>query len=386
MHDGLHCHMGNLSLLSNAKTRSISSENRSGGKGAGGRDDVRTDPETGKLIGPARELGRGWKVHAHDPVKPGETFLMADIEGPGAIQSMWMTLGGGTSYRNMILRIYWDGQEQPSVECPVADFFASAFTSYQVFAPITSLPVCVNPGNAFNCYWPMPFRKRARITIENRDPQTDFTIYYQVNYALADVPEDAAYFHAQFRRTNPLPYGKVYTLLDGVQGKGHYAGTYMAWGLNNNGWWGEGEIKFYLDGDIPKGTPTDKAVAEHGGDSYPTICGTGTEDYFCGSYNFENKIDKRYQEFTTPYTGVPHIVRPDGMYKSQMRFSMYRWHIADPVRFEDDIAVTIQALGWRPYGRFLPLQDDIASVAYWYQTLPTAPFPELGSVAELEIN
>ena len=189
MHDGLHCHMGNLSLLSNAKTRSISSENRSGGKGAGGRDDVRTDPETGKLIGPARELGRGWKVHAHDPVKPGETFLMADIEGPGAIQSMWMTLGGGTSYRNMILRIYWDGQEQPSVECPVADFFASAFTSYQVFAPITSLPVCVNPGNAFNCYWPMPFRKRARITIENRDPQTDFTIYYQVNYALADVPE-----------------------------------------------------------------------------------------------------------------------------------------------------------------------------------------------------
>jgi len=383
MFDGLHCHMGNLALLSNAKTRSISSENRSGAKGAGGMDTPPIDPETGEATGSARELGRGWKVHPYDAIKPGETLTLADIEGPGSIQQIWMTPTG--TYRHTILRIYWDDQEQPSVECPVADFFASAFTSYKVFAPIASLPICVNPGNAFNSYWPMPFRNRCRITMENIGLD-DARVFFQINYALNDVPEDAAYFHAQFRRVNPQPYGKVYTILDGVQGKGHYAGTYMAWGLNNRGWWGEGEIKIYLDGDIPPAPGSvDKHVAEHGGECFPTICGTGTEDYFCGSYNFENKATKQYQEFTTPYAGVPHIVRPDGVYDSQMRFSMYRWHIADPIRFDDDIAVTIQALGWRSHGRYLPLQDDIASVAYWYQTLPTAPFPDLPDRDDLEI-
>ncbi|MFL7808790.1 MAG: DUF2961 domain-containing protein, partial [Anaerolineae bacterium] len=135
------------------------------------------------------------------------------------------------------------------------------------------------------------------------------------------------------------------------------------------GWWGEGEIKFYLDGD----------------DAYPTICGTGTEDYFCGSYNFENRETKQYQEFTTPYAGLHQVIRPDGVYRSQTRFGLYRWHIADPIRFQQDLRVTIQALGWRSYGRYLPLQDDIASVAYWYQALPTAPFPELPGRDELEV-
>jgi hypothetical protein len=342
MFDGLHCHMGNISLLSRAQTRSISGENRTGGKGAGGRESPKLDPQTGTPTGCARELGRGWKVHPCDTIAPGQTFVLADIEGPGCIQQIWMTPTG--NYRHTILRIYWDGQEQPSVEVPIGDFFASAFTSYNTFAPITSLPVCVNPGNAFNAYWPMPFRKHCRMTLENIGFD-NASIYFQVNYALNDVPDEAAYFHAQFRRVNPLPYGKVYTVVDGVRGHGHYAGTYLAWGLNNNGWWGEGEIKFYLDGDIPAGRSVEQAAAEHGGDAFPTICGTGTEDYFCGSYNFENKATKRYQEFTTPYSGVPHIVRPDGLYQSQTRFSMYRWHLADPIRFGEDIAVTLQALG-----------------------------------------
>ncbi len=382
MFDGLHCDLGNLSLLSNAQTRSICSENRSGAK-SGGALESPDNPKPGEEAKSCcRELGRGWKVHPCDPIKPGETFVMADIEGPGCIQQIWMTPTG--NYRHTILRIYWDDQEQPSVECPVGDFFASAFTNFNTFAQISSLAVCVNPGNAFNCYWPMPFRKRCRITLENIGFK-EMRIFFQINYALNEVPEKAAYFHAQFRRVNPLPYGKVYTLLDGVKGKGHYAGTYMAWGLNNTGWWGEGEIKFYLDVDIPEGKSVDEAVAEHGGDSFPTICGTGTEDYFCGSYNFENKATKQYQEYTTPYAGVPHIVRPDGVYQSQMRFSMYRWHITDPIRFDKDLAVTIQALGWRSEGRYLPLQDDIASVSYWYQTLPTAPFPELPDRNYLEI-
>jgi hypothetical protein len=381
MFNGLHCSLDTLSLLSNAESRSICAENRTGAKAGGARDCPRLD-EDGKPTGAARELGQGWKVHPNDPIPAGTTYTLADIEGPGAIQQIWMTPTG--NYRHIILRIYYDGQEQPSVECPIGDFFASAYTSFLVFAPINSLAVCVNPGNAFNCYWPMPFRKRIRMTLENINPLGEGAgIFYQINYALAEVPEDAAYFHAQFRRVNPLKQGDVYTILDGVKGQGHYAGTYMAWQLNNNGWWGEGEIKFYMDGDTDPKLSDGKTVA--GSTGFPTICGTGTEDYFCGSYNFENKATKQYQEFTTAYAGVPHIVRPDGVYQANQRFSMYRWHLTDPIRFKKDLKVTIQALGWRSGGRFLPLQDDIASVAYWYQALPTTPFPKLPDANQLEI-
>jgi hypothetical protein len=236
------------------------------------------------------------------------------------------------------------------------------------------LAVCVNPGSAFNCYWEMPFRKQCRITVTNIDAQ-DMVLYYQVDYTLTEVPADCAYFHAQFRRVNPLPYKDVYTILEGVRGQGQYVGTYLAWGVNNNGWWGEGEIKFFLDGD----------------GEFPTICGTGTEDYFCGSYNFENQVTHQYQEFNTPYVGLHQVIRPDGVYQSQTRFGLYRWHIMDPIRFEQDLRVTIQALGWRhwpwrPGNTYLPLQDDIASVAFWYQTLPTAPFPALPEIDALMVT
>ena len=311
----------------------------------------------------ARELGQGWKVSPCIAIAAGQTFTLADIEGPGLIQQIWMTPTG--IWRNSILRIYWDGAEHPSVECPVGDFFACGWGK---FAPLSSLAVCVNPGSAFNCYWQMPFRKHCRITFENLADE-DMILYYQINYALQEMPAETAYFHAQFRRVNPLPYKEVYTILDGVEGWGHYVGTYMAWGVNNSGWWGEGEIKFYMDGDK----------------EFPTICGTGTEDYFCGSYNFENQTTKQFQEFSTPYAGLHQILRPDGVYQSQMRFGMYRWHLTDPVRFEKDLRVTIQALGWRKDKRYLPLQDDIASVAYWYQTHPARPFPKLPSRDYLEV-
>jgi hypothetical protein len=365
--NGLGLHLGNLSRLSNARTRSISPENFTGEKGRGG---MSTD---GPAAHAARGLGQGWKVSPYVLIDPGATFTLADIDGSGAIQQIWMTVARG-KWRHTILRIYWDGQEQPSVECPVGDFFASGWES---FAQVSSLAVCVNPGRAFNCYWEMPFRKRARLTLENLSDE-QISVYYQVNYTLTEVPEDAAYFHAQFRRTNPLPYKDVYRILDGVHGQGHYVGTYMAWGVNNSGWWGEGEIKFYLDGD---------------GD-FPTICGTGTEDYFCGAYDFDPGLLERerfgashYQEFTTPYAGLSQVLRPDGVYRSQQRFGIYRWHIMDPIRFQQDIRITIQALGWRTHRdrQYLPLQDDIASVAYWYQTLPTAVFPPLPDRYYLEV-
>jgi hypothetical protein len=247
----------------------------------------------------------------------------------------------------------------------VGDFFASG---WGLAAQVSSLAVCVNPGSAFNCYWEMPFRRRCRVTMTNLADER-MILYYQINYALTQVPAQAAYFHAQFRRVNPLPYKDVYTLVEGVEGQGQYVGTYMAWGVNSSGWWGEGEIKFYLDGD----------------GEFPTICGTGTEDYFCGSYNFENRETHQYQVFNTPYAGLPQVLRPDGVYQSQTRFGLYRWHIADPVRFRRNLRVTIQALGWRSGRRYLPLQDDIASVAYWYQALPTAPFPALPDRDYLEV-
>ncbi len=355
--NGLGLHIGNLSRLSNAQTRSISPENFTGEKGKGGMAVEGTGAQC------ARDLGQGWKISPSVRIAAGQTFTLADIEGPGAIQQIWMTPTG--NWRYSILRIYWDDQEQPAVECPVGDFFAMGWGHY---AQLSSLAVCVNPGSAFNCYWEMPFRRRCRITMENIADE-DMVLYYQINYALTEVPDDAAYFHAQFRRVNPLPYKEVYTLLDGVQGQGHYVGTYMAWGVNNTGWWGEGEIKFYLDGDT----------------DFPTLCGTGTEDYFCGSYNFENRETQQYQVFTTPYAGLHQVIKPDGVYRSQQRFGLYRWHIVDPIRFQQDLRVTIQALGWRSGRRYLPLQDDIASVAYWYQTLPTAAFPALPSRDYLEV-
>ncbi|MGE7774718.1 glycoside hydrolase family 172 protein [Chitinophaga sp. NPDC101104] len=355
--NGLDMNLGNLHRLSDAKTRSISPENFTGEPGKGGMATL----EQGNARGAARDLGQGWKVNPYVHIEPGQTFTLAEINASGAIQHIWMTPTG--NWRYSILRFYWDDETTPSVEVPVGDFFGMGWGEY---AQLSSLPVTVNPGSAFNCYWPMPFRKKCKITMENINTER-MTLYYQVDYTLTQVPDDAAYFHAQFRRNNPVKNAE-FTLIDGIKGKGHYVGTYMAWGVNNNGWWGEGEIKFFMDGD----------------GKFPTICGTGTEDYFCGSYNFDNK--GKYQEFTTPYAGLHQVIRPDGLYKSQQRFGLYRWHIMDPIRFDKELKITIQDLGWRSGGRYLPQQSDISSVVFWYQREPHAPFPKLQPKDQLEVN
>ncbi|HPC59851.1 MAG TPA: DUF2961 domain-containing protein [Verrucomicrobiota bacterium] len=341
--------LGNLYRVSKAKSRSISPENFTGEKGKAGM----ATEGTGKNA--ARDLGQGWKVSPSVRIPAKTTFTLAEIKGPGIIQQIWMTPTG--NWRRSILRFYWDGETEPSVECPVGDFFACGWGKY---CQIDSLAVCVNPGSAFNCYWQMPFRKSARITMENTDGK-DMVLYYQINYTLTSVPRDAAYFHAQFRQEQPLRQKGLYTIVEGIRGQGHYVGTYLAWRVHSPGWWGEGEIKFYMDGDK----------------EWPTICGTGTEDYFCGSYNFENRETKKYQVFSTPYSGLPQVLPPDKIYEVGQQFGLYRWHIVDPIRFEKDLKVTIQALGWQSGGRYLPLEDDIASVAYWYQKEPHARFPAL---------
>ncbi len=351
--------LSRLYHVGGGRTRSISPENRTGEPGKGGACPI----EQGSAKLAARDLGTGWKVNPYIVIEPKSTVTIADIAGPGTVNHFWLTPTG--RWRNTILRIYWEENENPSVECPIGDFFCMGWNAY---AQISSLAVCVNPGSAFNCYWQMPFRSRCTMTLENIADEPA-VIYYQIDYTLEDHPGDIAYFHAQFRRVNPLPYKQDYVILDGVKGKGQYVGTYLAWGSNSSGWWGEGEIKFFIDDDS----------------AYPTICGTGTEDYFCGSYNFEDPVTHdRYIEYTTPYAGF-YPVETDGIYKRATRFGLYRWHIVDPVRFDEKLRVTIQALGWREGGRYLPLQDDVASVAYWYQTLPFEKFPPLPDKDSLEV-
>ncbi len=365
--NGLGMNLGNLSRLSHAKTRSICAENPTGEKGNGALADPKGE-------GCARDLGIGWKVRPCVAIKPGETFTVADIKGPGAIQHIWMT---AVHPRFAILRFHWDGEKAPSIEAPISAFFGNVWGTY---AQLSSMPVCYNPGSGMNCWWEMPFRKRCRITLENLDDKPT-TLFYQVDYTLTDVPDDAAYLHAQFRRSNPTE-GGIHTILDGVKGQGHYVGTVMGYGIRNNGWWGEGEIKFFMDGD--------KAS--------PTICGTGTEDYFLGSYNFDpgsanwctfgDKLgeENRYVTYTTPWSGMFLANKPDGIYNTQKRFGMYRWHVMDPIRFEKELRVTIQDLGWRSGGRFLVQKSEIVSVALWYQAEPHAPFPTLPGHDGLEIN
>lgn len=352
-----HYGLGNLPLLTNAKTRSISAENPTGDPGRGGMA-----IDEGAAADRMAHLGQGWKASPWFDVAPGECLTIVDVAGPGIIQSMWFA---GGAARQIIMRIYWDDQTIPSVECPLMEFFAYSWhkmtPNYNKgpFFQLSSLPVAVNPNRGFNCFWPMPFRKHCRIEVENRSHEI-YRCFYQVNYSLEEVSDDAGYFHAYFRLTNPVVAGENYTIIDNIKGKGQYVGTALFVGLNGNcNWWGEGEIKFYIDDDS----------------EFPTICGTGTEDYFGGAYDWD--VEGEYRTYTTPFMGVHQIIQPDGLYECQQRFSMYRWHIMDPIRFESRLRVTIQDLGLNFNGssvKYLPRRDDMASVAYWYQTLPTESF------------
>jgi len=337
---GLNLGLGALPMLSSAETRSISAENPDGAKGGG----ARAVPEADNA---ASDLGKGWKVRPCIELPARSTTTLAEIDGPGVIQHIWITVDP-KAYRNCILRFFWDGEKTASIEVPLGDFFANTHgRRYKV----NSLPVAVNPQGGFNCYWPMPFRKHATVTIENEWHETIGGFFYQITYALTDVPAEAGYFHAQWRRATTRRDHPDYTILEGVKGRGHYVGTVLAWTQLANGWWGEGEIKFYIDGDT----------------DHPTICGTGTEDYFGGAWCFGDT-------YSTPFLGYPLWRKEAG---EVPKHGLYRWHVLDPIRFQSDLRVTIQALGWWPNGKFQPLADDIASVAYWYQSEPHAAFPKM---------
>lgn len=351
--------VGSVAALRDVETRSISPENFSGVKGGGGR----ATEGTGAAC--AADLGRGWKVSPSVDVEGGTTFPMASIDEPGKITHIWVTTHRD-NWRTLVLRAYWDGDDAPAVEVPLGDFFCNGWGR---FAQVNSAAIASNSHGGFNSYWPMPFQQSARLTLENLSDRTA-TVYYQISYETNAEVAGSGYFHAQYSRSNPLPLKETHPILTGITGKGHYVGTYMAWGVNSPGWWGEGEIKFYLDGDL--------------GEGFPTICGTGTEDYFGGAWNFDVP-GQGYTEYSTPYLGMPQVLRPDGLYNSQQRFGMYRWHIPDPIHFHENLTVDIQALGWKSGHRYRLLRDDIASTAFFYLDRPSASRPGFPDAEALEI-
>ena len=288
-------------------------------------------------------------------VDPGETHVLLDEKGPGVITHVWITfLGpepqewapkGSANHQEMLLRMYWDGRPRPAVEAPLGDFFAGCFGQRR---EVISLPVVVANGDAYNCYWHMPFRKSARIEIVNQSEKPISLLYYNIDWIKKDrLPEDTPYFHAQYRQDYPVKHGQDYLLLD-TKGKGHYVGSVLAVRTRSPAWFGEGDEKIYIDLE-----------------SKPSIWGTGTEDYFLCAWGL--------RPTSTPYFGVPYF---DQWGIVGGHTSAYRWHINDPLVFNTGIKVTFEHFGWvspdeNPHYKstsWNEREDDYASVAFWYQT------------------
>ena len=296
-----------------------------------------------------------------DRIEPGKTVVLADLKGPGVITHIWMTFlhephrwatDGAANHQEMLLRIYWDGREKPDVEAPVGDFFANCFGKRM---EVISLPVIVEDGDSYNCFWQMPFKKSARIEIVNQSKKPIRKLYYNVDWVKKDsLPENTMYFCAQYRQEYPAINGKDYLVLD-TDGPGYYVGTVYAVRTRSPAWFGEGDEKIYIDGE-----------------STPSIRGTGTEDYFLSAWGL--KLN------STPYFGVPYL-NQHARIIGQMTCS-YRWHIEDPIVFDKSIRFTFETFGWMSADEnkehkahsWNEREDDFTSVAYWYQLGPSKKF------------
>lgn len=286
-------------------------------------------------------------------IAPGETVTLCDTDGPGMITHIWFTGYVGHSF---VMRIYWENEEFPSVEAPISAFFGCAYDENFKdrdgnYIVLNSAKILTAPGRGFNSYWEMPFAKHCRITMENRSKKEE-TLYYMISGWYGEIPQDAGYFHAAYRQEHPVTKGRAYTIIDGIEGRGCFAGVTLATGMNgNNTCWVEGEAKMYIDDD-----------------QYPGMNYTGTEDYFCGSYGFGNDIIlNHYQTFSGMYTGLFAIMGDNReFYNGQQRFLLYRFHEKDPVYFSKNFKMTIDNLGWTG-----PRYDDYTSVAYWYLEKPS---------------
>jgi len=291
-------------------------------------------------------------------VPPGGTWVLMDERGPGVITHIWITfLGpepqpwakqGSATHQEMLLRMYWDGDRRPAVEAPLGDFFANGFG---IRSEVISLPVVVDHGNSYNCFWRMPFRKSARVEIVNQSDKPISLLYYNLDWLqLKRLPASTPYFHAQYRQEYPAEHGKDYVVLD-TEGKGHYVGTVLNVRTRSPSWFGEGDEKIYLDGE-----------------KTASIWGTGTEDYFMSAWGLKKT--------STPYAGVPFF---DQWGVVGSRTSAYRWHLNDPIVFQKGLKVTFEHFGWispdesaqHRSTSWNERQDDYSSVAFWYQTGPS---------------
>ena len=298
-------------------------------------------------------------------IAPGETVTLCDTDGPGMITHIWFTGYVGHSF---VMRIYWENEEFPSVEAPISAFFGCAYDENFKdrdgnYIVLNSAKILTAPGRGFNSYWEMPFAKHCRITMENRGKKEE-TLFYMISGWYGEIPQDAGYFHAAYRQEHPVTKGRAYTIIDGIEGRGCFAGVTLATGMNgNNTCWVEGEAKMYIDDD-----------------QYPSMNYTGTEDYFCGSYGFGNDIIlNRYQTFSGMYTGLFAIMGDNReFYNGQQRFLLYRFHEKDPVYFSKNFKMTIDNLGWTG-----PRYDDYTSVAYWYLEKTSKLAKELPSDEEM---
>ena len=293
------------------------------------------------------------------PMAPGETLTVADIHGAGRMTHIWFTIAAehrGEALRELVLRMTWDDASKPAVECPIGDFFAQGPGQYVEYH---SAPVSVGGQMALNCYWPMPFKKHAKITVTNEGTGKIYALYYNLDYRLEKKPErDMEYFHAQYHNYFPAPVGKPVTICDTI-GNGHYVGTVVTVLANSDGWWGEGNDLWYVDGG-----------------EQPQITGTGTEDYFCGAWDFGHT-------FQTPYFGVTYYDNPDhGGEKRGIQNTVYRWHIEDPVAFTKSLRFDLEHGSNGVNEDRKPYTNNYTTVGFFYLDNPEGDGPPLRPYAE----
>ncbi len=318
-------------------SRSICFENPSGAAGQGGKA--------------ASKLGVGRKGAPSITLKAGQEVQLCDIYGSGTIRHVWMTTRNDpTNLRSLVIRAWWDGQSYPSVECPIGDFMG---TAHGKVTPYFSAVHSLGRNAGMNIWLPMPFTKRARITLTN-EGKADVPLFYQIDYTTEDKhPSDVGRLHVLFARENPTTETQDFELLPQRTGKGRYIGALI--GIRNlhpGQWWGEGEIKVFMDGD----------------NEFPTIVGTGSEDYVGLSYGIQQ----------TPYLY-------NGCNLDQNNFvSMYRWHLPDPIYWEKECRITIQQIAWK--GGLAETQDDWSTATFWYEPVPSAPLPPMPGVEKRTAN
>lgn len=319
------------------ESRSISYENRAGEKGAGGKA--------------ASNLGIGRKGSPSVRIAAGATFELCDIKGPGVIRHIWMTTPGEpVNLRSLVVRAYWDGQEHPSIECPLGDFMGIAHGRVEAYQ---SAVHSVGHKAGMNFWLPMPFAKRSRLTLTN-DGKNPSALFYQIDYTTNEkLPSRRlGRLHVLFRRENPTTLKKDFELLPPRKGSGRFIGSIIGIRPLSENWWGEGEVKVYLDGDT----------------EFPTICGTGSEDYVGLSWGMQQ----------TPFLYNGCSLNKDGY------VCMYRWHLPDPIYWKKDCRVTIQQIGWRQglYER----QDDWSCATFWYEPIPSEKLPPMPGVEDRTAN